>query len=88
MPSELNQEHCPTLPPGWSLHLRLDPDGDGEFGGKAELWDGSNLRCRMLLARYGTDRTAALARVHARVEEWVADWLARPHSGHTTFGEL
>jgi len=81
-------EHCPALPAGWTFHLKLEPDADGEYGGEAELWEGPSLRCRMLLTRYGTDRSAALARVNARVEHWLSEWLARPHTGNTAFGEL
>lgn len=88
MTSELHAEHCPALPSGWTFHLKLQPDADGEFGGEAELWEGDSLRCRMLLTRYGADRAAAQARVHARVELWISEWLARPHSGDTTFSEL
>lgn len=78
----------PILPPGWRLDLKLGPDAAGELSGVAELWQGPDMRCRLVLARYGKDRAAAVARVNARVEYWVSEWLARPHKGDTGFADL
>ena len=77
-----------TLPPGWRLELKLGPDAAGEFGGVAEVWEGPAMRCRLVLTLCGQDRAAAVAHVNSRVEEWVADWLARPHSGDSDFTQL
>lgn len=77
-----------SLPPGWTLEMKLAPDADGELGGVAELWQDGTLRCRLVLTRYGQDRAAAVARVNARVEYWVSEWLARPHHGDTGFASL
>ncbi|SFM02810.1 hypothetical protein [Variovorax sp. OV329] len=78
----------PALPPGWKLELALGPDASGQLGGVAELWDGQVMRCRLVLTRYGQDRAAAIARVNARVEYWLSEWLARPHSGDTQFSDI
>lgn len=78
----------PALPPGWRLEMKLGPDARGEFEGVAELWQGPVMRCRLVLTHYGHDRAAAVARVNARVEYWVSEWLARPHTGDTDFGPL
>lgn len=78
----------PSLPPGWRLEMKLGPDATGELGGVAQLWEGPDLRCRLVLTRYGQDRAAAVARVNARVEYWVSEWLTRPHTGATDFGQL
>lgn len=78
----------PLLPPGWRLDMKLGPDATGELSGVAELWQGSTLRCRLVLTRYGRDHAAAVARVHARAEYWVSEWLARPHTGDTQFTDL
>jgi len=78
----------PFLPPGWKLDLKLGPDASGELGGVAELWQGTTLRCRLVLTRYGRDHAAAMARVHARAQYWVSEWLARPHTGDTEFSNL
>jgi hypothetical protein len=78
----------PTLPPGWCLDLKIAPDAEGELGGVAELWQGEELRCRLVLTRYGRDRAAAVQRVHARVEYWLSEWSSRTHTGDTEFGEL
>ena len=78
----------PVLPAGWHFALTLTPDADGELGGVAELHEHDTLRCRMVLTRYGQDRAAAVERVHARVEYWLSEWLARPHTGATEFGDL
>ena len=80
-------EH-PALPPGWRLDMKLGPDATGELSGVAEIWQGSAMRCRLVLTRYGHDRAAAVARVNARVEYWISEWLARPHRGDTDFSEL
>lgn len=81
-------ESLPALPDGWSITLDLVPDASGELGGVAELSEDGVLRCRMVLTRYGTDRASAIARVNARVDYWLSEWLSRPHSGTTSFGEL
>jgi hypothetical protein len=78
----------PDLPPGWRLDMKLGADASGELGGVAELWEDEQLRCRLVLTRYGQDRAAAVARVNSRVEYWLSEWLARPHTGGTAFGEL
>ena len=78
----------PTLPPGWRLDMKLGPDATGELSGVAELWQDSTMRCRLVLTRYGQDRAAAIARVNARVEYWISEWLARPHEGDTEFANL
>ncbi|MDM0112876.1 hypothetical protein QTI66_12010 [Variovorax sp. J22R133] len=70
------------------MTLELDAGDDGELNGVAQLRQAGELRCRMVLTRYGTDRAAAVARVNARVEYWLSEWLARPHTGTTAFGEL
>jgi len=46
------------------------------------------MRCRLVLTRYGQDRPAAIARVNARVEYWLSEWLARPHTGETAFADI
>ena len=79
---------CPVLPAGWRLDLKLGPDAAGEFGGVVEVWEGSEMRCRLVLTMCGQDRDAAVARVNKRVEDWVSEWLARPHSGDTDFAQL
>lgn len=79
---------CAVLPAGWRLDLKLGPDAVGEFGGVAEVWEGAEMRCRLVLTLCGQDRAAAVARVNKRVEDWVSDWLARPHSGSTDFAQL
>ena len=78
----------PDLPRGWRLDLKLAPGAEGELGGVAELWDGPAMRCRLVLTRYGQDRPAAIARVNARVEYWLSEWLARPHTGETAFADI
>jgi len=87
-PSAAADAASARLPAGWRLALALAPDADGELGGTAELWQGGQMRCRVVIARYGTDRAAAEARVHARIEYWLAEWLARPHTGDTGFADL
>lgn len=78
----------PALPPGWRLDMKLGPGPTGELEGVAEVWQGPDMRCRLVLTHYGHDRSAAVARVNARVEYWVSEWLARPHGGDTDFAEL
>ena len=78
----------PVLPAGWRLDLKLGADAEGELGGVAELWEGPDLRCRLVLTRYGQDRAAAVQRVHSRIAYWLSEWQARPHTGSTDFGEL
>ena len=78
----------PMLPPGWRLELKLGPDSQGELGGVAEVWQGPEMRCRLVITRYGQDRAAAIARINARVEYWLSEWLSRPHSGDTVYAEL
>ena len=82
------RDRAPYLPPGWTLSLELNEDETGELGGVAQLQQHGEVRCRMVLTRYGTDRAAAVARVNARVEHWLSEWLSRPHTGATAFGEL
>lgn len=83
-----HEDAQPTLPAGWRFDMKLGPDASGELGGVAELWEGDALRCRLVLTLYGQDRAAAVARVNARVEFWVAEWLARSHTGDTNFSDL
>jgi len=78
----------PVLPPGWRLELKIGPDAEGELSGVAEVWQGRVMRCRLVITRYGQDRKASIARVNARVEYWLSEWLARPHRGDTDFTEL
>ena len=78
----------PFLPTGWRLDMKLGADAQGELGGVAELWEGQDLRCRLVLTRYGQDRAAALQRVNSRIAYWLSEWQARPHTGSTEFGEL
>jgi hypothetical protein len=82
------QDAQPALPPGWRLDMKLGPDAEGELSGVAELWEGPDLRCRLVLTRYGQDRTAAMQRVHSRIAYWLSEWQSRPHTGSTEFGEL
>ena len=86
--AQQREDARPALPPGWRLDLKLGLDASGELGGVAELWEHQSLRCRLVITRYGQDRAAAVARVNARIEYWLSEWLARPHSGGTDFGDL
>ena len=85
---QAQQRDAPVLPDGWRLDLKIAPDAEGELGGVAELWEGPDMRCRLVLTRDGPDHTAAVQRVHSRIEYGLSEWQSRPHTGRTGFGEL
>lgn len=78
---EMGSEHWPNLPEKWDYAIQLAPAPDGQFGGALELKYDAILKCRIVLARLGTDQTIAHRQARQRAERWMADWMARQPDG-------
>lgn len=74
MPS-LNETSNIDLPVGWTCWLELK-DEDGACSGKAELREGREIRCVLVLAQKPT-REEVLRRLQLRAARFIDEWQAR-----------
>lgn len=74
---EIGSEYWPDLPEKWDYAIQLTLAPDGQFGGSLELKYDAILKCRIVLARLGTDHAVAHRQAKQRAERWMADWVAR-----------
>lgn len=63
------------LPEGWTCWLELQDD-DGTCSGKAELREGRETRCVLVLAQQPT-REEVLRRLQLRADHFIRDWQVR-----------
>lgn len=64
------------LPAGWSCWLELQPSSEGTYSGKAELREGSEPRCVLVIAQQPS-REAVIERLKFRADYFVGEWRLR-----------
>lgn len=64
------------LLPGWQCSIELKQNAEGAYFGKAELRQGSEVRCVFVLARQAS-REAVFARLKVRAHYFIQEWEAR-----------
>lgn len=74
------------LPIGWRCFIELKQGSDGSFSGSADLEFEGQKRCALVVAAQPTE-AAALERIAFRSHYFIDEWMSRPHSGETEFGE-
>ena len=70
-----NETQALNLPTGWTCWLGLKND-DGMCSGKAELREGRETRCVLVLAQKPT-REEVLSRLQQRADYFIEEWQAR-----------
>jgi hypothetical protein len=77
----------PHAPPEWTMELGCEGEGE-ELYYYANLFRAGERVCR--LAAMGKVRSEEEARrvLAVRARHWIAEYLARPHSGDTDLGTL
>lgn len=70
-----NETQALNLPTGWTCWLELKND-DGMCSGKAELREGRETRCVLVLAQKPT-REEVLSRLQQRADHFIEEWQAR-----------
>lgn len=70
-----NETQALNLPAGWTCWLELKND-DGMCSGKAELREGRETRCVLVLAQKPT-REEVLSRLQQRADHFIEEWQPR-----------
>lgn len=68
------------LPEGWSCWLELQQSPEGAYSGKAELREGHERRCVLVIAQQPT-REAVIERLRFRADYFVGEWRMRQREG-------
>lgn len=68
------------LPEGWSCWLELQQSPEGAYSGKAELREGNDPRCVLVIAQQ-PNREALIERLKFRADYFVGEWRMRQGSG-------
>ncbi|WPG38343.1 hypothetical protein [Variovorax sp. EBFNA2] len=64
------------LPAGWSCWLELQQSSEGTCSGKAELREGHEPRCVLIIAQQ-PNREAVIERLKFRADYFVGEWRMR-----------
>lgn len=70
------------LPEGWSCWFELQQSAEGACSGKAELREGNEPRCVLVIAQQPT-REAVIERLKFRADYFVGEWRMRQREGGT-----
>jgi hypothetical protein len=73
---------------GWSMQVGEEAGADGEVVYHATVYRAGAYVCRIALADNYPDRVAAEEALKLRVQQWIAEYAERPHSGQTWFGPM
>jgi len=72
---------------GWEVRLQLACSG-ANFAGHAELWLNGDHKRRVVLVNSRDSDAAARQALKLKAQRTIDEWIANPHTGTTTFGEL
>jgi hypothetical protein len=77
---------APPAPADWTMALGVDGEGESACY-FADVQCAGNHVCRLVITgARSEDEARRLLAVKARL--WIADYLARPHTGSTAFGAI
>ncbi|MDM0037320.1 hypothetical protein QTI33_34705 [Variovorax sp. J22P271] len=72
---------------GWDVRIYLTKVSPDIYAGHVDIFEGETRRCCIVLAG-PLDVYSAISALEVKSADWVDDWLNRPHTGNTGFGDL
>jgi hypothetical protein len=79
---------APLAPDDWRVSFVIDPQIEGGLSMTAVLLRRDTVICRFVLAGSAATEDECRAILTRKARMWIADYLARPHTGQTEFGDL
>lgn len=78
----------PAASADWSMQVGEEAGPDGQVAYHATVYRAGTYVCRLALAGTYPDRASAEEALKVRLQQWIAEYEAGPHSGQTWFGPL
>jgi hypothetical protein len=78
----------PAPSAAWSMQVGEEAGPDGQIAYHALVYRAGAYVCRIGLSGNYPDRPSAEEALKVRLQEWIADYETRPHSGQTWFGPM
>lgn len=74
---------------GWEIRICLTPAPvEGQLAGHADLWRDGVHSCRIALSGRFPDAESACGALEHKAKDWISEWAARDHTGHSGFASL
>ena len=74
---------------GWIVRIFMTWDhAERCCAGRAELYEGRRIRCRIALQRDFQHQDDAIHSLRTRAKQYIEDWKCREHSAESEFSEL